>query len=757
MPTVPSTKFSRYRSVRFAASKEPVSNSDASPFVSQHVDEDKTRRSGSRYRQPRSANPPTHPSSEPLPWSERQQGLLPTPVDRAQGEDSRIPFRTRDPPEATNSTQRPPSEEIVPRSIRLDDVDNGESDRRRRRRLERRDDKDRQRERSKNESIEQTPQQSTERENTSPQRNDTRWHGRELRNQQTEEQPDQSSKAKEKHGLFSRRRPDKNAENVRGATQGLTKFRGITKDMISPPLGIQPGGGGIVPGTDAPLSAVNAGERKVKVKWNGSSIMLPITPSSRTVDLIQSAANKLSEDIDPKITVMLESFKQLGLERPLRRYEHIRDVLNSWDHDTQNTLLIVPSTNGGIDEELDAEKVPLQPPPGESAYMYYSQKPGSWDKRWISLKADGQVTIAKNDHGEAKNICHLSDFDIYIPTLRQMEKKLKPPRKSCFAIKSQQKSSIFLSTANFVHFFSTKDRDLAARWYKAVQEWRSWHLLYIMGKGEQIPKAEKDLKSNTLPNQVNHQNLPSTESRQLQPKTTKPLPAVDQSPQRDVVNPQPSNLRTSPAKPALDSNGLRARSKSHRTNAGPPISFPKYLIKDPETPALPNPQPHGPPPYPPQTTLPLVGPNQDPFASTGLLGRSYTQRRNPPSQQPTTLPPTLTSTLTNHPPPISRFTPKDPTPLTRSPSKRTKPVPLVDLTPQYQPPPQHVRKGRGVQPEKLPPGGLIDIATSPEVAIQVPEARAWRRPGTSSGEGQGIGGGLQGGLGRRPGTSGGER
>jgi hypothetical protein len=37
--------------------------------------------------------------------------------------------------------------------------------------------------------------------------------------------------------------------------------QGLRKGMISPPTGIEPGGGGIVPGKDAPISAVNAGER----------------------------------------------------------------------------------------------------------------------------------------------------------------------------------------------------------------------------------------------------------------------------------------------------------------------------------------------------------------------------------------------------------------------------------------------------------------------------------------------------------------
>ena len=50
--------------------------------------------------------------------------------------------------------------------------------------------------------------------------------------------------------------------------------------------------------------------------------------------------------------------------------------------------------------------------------------------------------------------------------------------------------------------------------------------------------------------------------------------------------------------------------------------------------------------------------------------------------------------------------------LSTSPFIRRKP--LVDLTPQYQPPPQHRHKGHGYYPEQLGSGKLVDYATSPK-------------------------------------------
>lgn len=250
---------------------------------------------------------------------------------------------------------------------------------------------------------------------------------------------------------------------------------------------IKAGGGGIVPQIDAPISAVNAGDRRVLVECNKSSIKLPVTPTTTPVDLIRSCETVLSESIDPKMSVLLESFSKAGVQRPLRKYEHVRDVMNSWDDDAQNSLILVPIAHGA-DEELDEARIP-KTQPEYSCFIYHSQKPGKWKKEFITLKADGQMTMAKNETGKEEcNMCHLSDFDIYSPTQRKL-KAIKPPKKTTFAIKSQQKSNIFSDTTNFVHFFSTGDRETSTRFYQAVQGWRSWYLVNVMGEGKREKAA----------------------------------------------------------------------------------------------------------------------------------------------------------------------------------------------------------------------------------------------------------------------------
>lgn len=233
---------------------------------------------------------------------------------------------------------------------------------------------------------------------------------------------------------------------------------------------------------DAPVSAVNAGERRVEVRCEKSTITLPVTPTTTVRDVLNSASVIMSQSIDPRTSVLIENFVHLGLERPLRRYERVRDVMNSWDSDTQNHLNIL-SEGECAAAGLEQESAPGAPPSKTVLQLYHSRKPGRWDKRWMTLKSDGQVTYAsKNNEVDAVNAFHLSDFDIYMPT-KQHLRRLRPPKKICFAIKSQQRSIVFESTENFVHVFCTNDKETAYRWYNSIQAWRSYYLVHVLGEG----------------------------------------------------------------------------------------------------------------------------------------------------------------------------------------------------------------------------------------------------------------------------------
>ena len=556
----------------------------------------------------------------------------------------------------------------------------------------------------------------SEKEATSPEQH-SRNRGPDLRSPHKEEAAT-TVKAPElpKRGLTQR---------VAGQSKGkrLRRHREELKRTISAPTAIGPPQTTAKPAFDAPVSAVNAGERRVNVKYDHDLISLPLTPSTTPLDIIRSAADHLAKSIDPNSTVLLESFKQLGLERPLRKYEHVRDVLNSWDNDTQNTLVIKTSPTGGKEDLLDLHSVSSSQPLDTSAYIHYSQRPGHWDKRWVTLRSDGQMLLAKREGGETANICHISDFDIYIPTARQLAKRIRPPRKICFAVKSQQKSSMFLSTANFVHFFSTSDKTLAASWYKAVLEWRSWYLVNVMGEGR---KGAQDTRK--VSTKADIQKNPDTESSRPEAQRTPPEPpsqgmipnkvfTLANHKTEHTVPFRNFNPRRNVAGDSVDAMPLRSRSRVQTPQSG-------KATKDVDIGA---PTEHG-----PSFVQAVRQEEPETFAATGLLGRTYTQRQRAQRKRERTQNGDQDQLVEK-----SNIKPLDS--LNRSPSQRPNPKPLIDLTPQYQEPPQHAKKGRGVVLEQIPAGGLVEVANTPEAAIPTPSSTTWRRPISRGQDGPSVG------------------
>ncbi|KAL2887801.1 hypothetical protein HOO65_040138 [Ceratocystis lukuohia] len=271
--------------------------------------------------------------------------------------------------------------------------------------------------------------------------------------------------------------------------------------QTSPKRFIGVGGGGIVPQIDAPVTAINAGERRVTVSCGNSTISLPVTADTTPSDLLYSAANVMTQNINPNTSIITESYRQLFLERRLRRYEPVRDILNSWDFDAHNSLQIIPRDDtSSADWDLSFKAVQKSPqaPAGFCFQMYHSGRTAKWQKRYITLLETGQIFMSKKSgikpsDKDAQTLCHLSDFEIFQPPLDvgpAAWKVLKIPKRFCYAVKSLQKQAVFPKGENFVHFFCTDDADIGRRFHDAIHAWRSWYLVNKMGVVDSVaPKV----------------------------------------------------------------------------------------------------------------------------------------------------------------------------------------------------------------------------------------------------------------------------
>ncbi|KAK2051395.1 hypothetical protein LY76DRAFT_528660, partial [Colletotrichum caudatum] len=558
------------------------------------------------------------------------------------------------------------------------------------------------------------------------------------------------------------RRSDPNTLTKAPSTyfQPLIRDCGPASDM-DPSRFIQPGGGGIVPQTDAPTSASNAGERRVTVRCLQSSISLPVTPDTTPTDILHSAANLMTHNINPQTSIVLECYFSYGLERALRRYERVRDVMNSWDRDSQHCLLIVPGGPVDKNPELNLERVPrtFDAPPGLVNFaLYHCNRPGKWNKRYITLLDSGQIFSAKKKDAkmsdkDAVSLCHLSDFDIYAVTEKDMLKRVKSPKKNCTVVKSQQKNSVFQNTQNFIHFFATDDARLANDFQSIVHGWRSW---YLVNKKVDLTKKTKphhsgtDKASGLARNGTVHRTKTSVDETPYTIGTFSPLldmdkfdkPLDDYGKDADRSAARPAEQLSTPK----NTHNLVSRSRT-TPNITPPTA--KRLI-DP------------------------FAKDQE-FRSAGLLGRGYEGRKQQAEkvateeqQYASDSPFTRGNSLLNQVPepdrPLerrgtvrsSRPTAADPNPLPRSRSrppsarlpassrprtsdggsssgKRDMPQPLVDLTPKVPQLPSTWRdaQGRGIRAPNGKP--LIEMATGwdqPDAALG-PQLPTVTRMGTA--------------------------
>jgi hypothetical protein len=473
---------------------------------------------------------------------------------------------------------------------------------------------------------------------------------------------------------------------------------------------------------DTPISAVNVSERRVTVTCNELSIKLPVTTTTTAREILYSAANCLGQNIVPEESVLTEYFNFPVLVRPLRSYEHVRDVMNSWVSDEQNHLIVTGRSDDNDEEGeelLDAKFVPRkQPSVGVEVELYHSPKAGKWEKRWITLKPDGQVTMSKKAGGDSTNICHMRDCDIYWPTRREF-KTLKVPKKFCYAIKSQLKSSMFLTSENFVHYFSADKKEVARNWYTAVQQWRSWYLINILGEGTNNREVAEASGAHNLCGKGIHNKMTagapdqrpfSTESTPYQLGSFRPLLDLESW---DTENTERASQKDYSPTVNPDQRAhvpsLRHQPSQHhgsRASTPPDRPFSSDAVR-------------GNGAHPKKHAQPTAPKNEGTFGPTTLLGQTYAQRQQAMRdrefieqlQGPFIEGGLLRGQELQGNKNRSRKGTATSAGSFERDARPLGPKPLVDLTPSYDERPRRPSKGRGVVVEPGTP--LIEVATGP--------------------------------------------
>ncbi|KAM7202749.1 hypothetical protein V8F20_004263 [Naviculisporaceae sp. PSN 640] len=364
----------------------------------------------------------------------------------------------------------------------------------------------------------------------------------------------------------------------------------------------------ITPQVDAPRGASNGTDRRVNVHCRTTKADLDVNHETSTVDILLAFCEH--DPITVNASLLVESYVSLGLQRRLRRYERIWNVMNSWDGDSSNNLVIWPNTLKAIDKDLDLASVPHREPRGCVLSLYHSNKPGKWNKRYIILQEGGQVISSKNaepgpSDKDVVNLCHLSDYDIYTPTEAQM-KAQKFPRKYCYAIKSQEKKNIFVNSDNYVHYFSTSDPAIAQRFHAHIHAWRSWYMVHKMLELHKKKKAREAEKPPQIPLEDPAQYQPKKAVGHVHVNGHKVKVSVDESPY--TIGAFAPLIDTQRFNKPLEEFGEDWEADERRKSRASQHSRTQSL------------------PGQPKTLLGDLNPTNT-FAANGLLGNAYAQRK----------------------------------------------------------------------------------------------------------------------------------
>ncbi|OAA74079.1 hypothetical protein ISF_00980 [Cordyceps fumosorosea ARSEF 2679] len=363
--------------------------------------------------------------------------------------------------------------------------------------------------------------------------------------------------------------------------------------------------------------------QRVAVRCQSSTINLAVSNETTAVDILDMASAMTRHRIDPASSVVVESYLVLGLERRLRRYERVRDVMNTWDSDHENSLLVLScptasssaalaaGSSGDSDLDIDPVADSAEPPAGfHNLELHLSSRPGKWSKRWITLKDNGQMYSAKtedaqpgedDDDADCMPLCHLSDFDIYSPKEIEVRQSVRPPKRLCYALKSQQRSAQVADEADFVHFIATDSEEMAARFYEAVHHWRSWLLA--------TRKLALDRKMSAPAPRISFQNPPPTAAppAAVTPAAAPPTAAAaTKAESSEAAADKPRFLNRDPSsgavfkigsfEPLLDMDNIEQLAAEARKRM--PVELPKPAVVEEQKDAIP-PTPDRPPPATP--------------------------------------------------------------------------------------------------------------------------------------------------------------
>ncbi|KAF9973830.1 hypothetical protein BGZ73_002887 [Actinomortierella ambigua] len=167
---------------------------------------------------------------------------------------------------------------------------------------------------------------------------------------------------------------------------------------------------------------------------------------------------------------IFEYSKEFLIERPLRDFEVILDLMKVWETDKDNKMIC---KSFPARDELTAKEVArLVSPAGQAnfvrphGWVHIELKKGKWSKRYLHI-TDNAIYHSKDEKFSGETmLCFLRNFDVYTV---QVPRK-KAPTKFGFALRSSDSIHIYESPEDdYIHYVCTDNGESLRDWMTGLR------------------------------------------------------------------------------------------------------------------------------------------------------------------------------------------------------------------------------------------------------------------------------------------------
>ena len=200
---------------------------------------------------------------------------------------------------------------------------------------------------------------------------------------------------------------------------------------------------------------------------------LVLTSLMSASDVIKELEKRFSLRDSPYWS-LFEVLNDKRLERPLREYEIVTDVIKTWDVETSNALLVKQYKY----RDSLTIKTAYEIPAAMHGWLYFEKKRDKWQKYFFELKPKG-LFFAKDIKGTGEQmLCSSSSMEVYTMTLAP---KGKAPSKFCFTVQSTVKEK------STMYSLCTDSVDKIKDWVLSIRNAKVYHCMGLFSYNKLQP------------------------------------------------------------------------------------------------------------------------------------------------------------------------------------------------------------------------------------------------------------------------------